>query len=368
MIEILKQLMAAYLTFWARLVLAERRPRIVGITGSVGKTTTKEAIAAVLMHPHARPLLGFVGKADNNLNSELGLPMAILRFGESPKTSVLGWLGLALIAPVRALLLMTIQAYPAVLVLEYAADRPGDIKRLVRLAPPEVAVITAVGPAHLEKFGTVDQIAKEKGCLAAAASPAGLVVLARDNSHVAAMTNRAQARVVKVPGRGVALAQAVARAVGAYFGLDARTMDDALGDFHSLHGRLQIEQVGSITVIDDTYNASPLSMELAFDTLAEVAHGGRTVAFLGEMKELGHDARRYHREVGHYAREKAQLVIGVGELAREYDANQWFATSREAAAVVHAIVRSGDLVLVKGSRSVAMERVVQALKELRGDY
>lgn len=364
MVRFLKKVMAAYLTFWARFVLAEHRPRIVAITGSVGKTTTKEAIAAVLMHPAALPIIGPAGKSENSLNSELGLPMAVLRFDRSPETSWLGWLWLAMIVPFQTLAYLTVRAYPTVLVLEYAADRPGDIGRLTRLAPPEVAVVTAVGPAHLEQLGSVERVAREKGQLIRAVAPTGLAILARDNSHVAAMSRLTAARTVMVSGRGIELAQNIARATADYFGISRKHADEALRDFQSLKGRMDIQTVGRFVVIDDTYNANPLSMELGLDTLAEISPSARRIAYLGEMKELGTHSRVYHRELGTYARPKCDVLIGVGPLTKEYRPDIWYATSQDAAAAIGDIIEPGDAVLVKGSRSVHMEHVVAAIKHL----
>lgn len=359
--NVLRNLTVGYLGFWASWVVRERKPRIVGVTGSVGKTTTKEAVAAVLSHPKARAILGLVGKSEGNLNTEIGLPLAVLRYQAAP-SSPWGWASLLVSVPLRAAALASVARYPAILVLEFAADRPGDIRRLASLAHPEVAIVTAVGPAHLELFTSVAAVANEKGQLVRAAAPDGLVVLARDNSHVAAMEDWTSATVVKVPGRGATLAQGIARRVGEYFGLPGEIADIALKDFHSLHGRLETKKIGSWTIIDDTYNANPLSMELALDTLAEHAAQGRRVAFLGDMRELGEEADRYHTEIGQYARQRVDLLIAVGEHARRYAADHWYPTSAAAAAEAASLLQAEDLVLIKGSRGIRMERIVEALE------
>lgn len=358
----IRSLFVHYLRFWASSVLRERRPRIVGVTGSVGKTTTKEAIAAVLLQPAAQPLIGLVGKSEGNLNTEIGMPLAILRYDAAPH-STLGWLALGLSVPFRAIALMSLASYPAILVLEYAADRPGDIRRLAALAHPEVAVVTAVGPAHLELFKTVTAVAREKAQLVRAAAPTGLVILARENSHVAAMEDLTHAQVKKVPGRGIELAQGVAQAVGTYFGLPQRIVTEGFKDFHSLQGRLETKRISSWSVIDDTYNANPLSMELALDTLTETAPAeSRRVAFLGDMRELGSQSEHYHRLIGEYARSRADLVIAVGDHARAYQGSHWYPTSSAAAHEAADFLRPGDHVLIKGSRGVHMEKIIDALE------
>ena len=361
-IEIAKKWTARYLFFWAGLVLAERRPRIIGVTGSVGKTTSKEAIATVLIEGARRGRIDTVGKSENNLNSELGLPLAILRFHQSPGNSLIGWLVVFVAVPFRAIMLATILAYPSILVLEYAADRPGDIARLVKLARPLVACITAVGPAHLERFGSIDRVLEEKGNLARASMPDGLVVLPKDDRVAMRVKKWAPGRVVAVPGRGLDLAVAIAIQVGRYFGVSEKVAKKVLKGFHSLHGRLEHKKIGSIEVIDDTYNANPLSMELALDTLTERAKRGvRRVAILGDMRELGPESPAFHEVIGRQARQQADLVIGVGELARYYLGQAWYPTSQQASQEIVGFLRPKDLVLVKGSRGIHMERIVQAI-------
>lgn len=371
--ESLMQLVANYLLFWAQLVLRGRRPRIVGITGSVGKTTTKEAVAAVLMHPRAKVFLGLVGKSVGNLNTEIGLPLAVLQIPAAPRDLV-SWMVLLFMVPWRVVFLTYVFDYPAILVLEYAADRPGDIKQLVRVAPPEVAVVTAVGPAHLERFGTPAHIAKEKAALVRSVLPTGLVILARDNSLTSAMSRETQAPVTQVAGRGQALSLNIARAVADYFALPRELVQEALKDFTSLEGRLSVTHWVGGLLIDDTYNANPLSMELALDTLLEQAPSGtRRVAILGDMRELGEASEDYHQRIGRYARERADVVVAVGKYAALYDGDYWYPTSLEASLAIGTLVQTGDTILVKGSRGVTMERVVVALtnkhpKEQRGTH
>lgn len=361
----MKLLLEKYLFFWARLVIAERAPRIVGVTGSVGKTTTKEAIAAVLGHDAARPFIGLVGKSNGNLNTEIGLPLAILRFSETPK-NWLGWLWLVIFLPFKTLFLITLAAYPTVLILEFAADKPGDIKKLRNLVQPDVAVVTAVGPAHLLQFKNLERVAREKSKLVHFVPPSGLVILGRDNSFTSAMSEETHATVKKIPGRGLELAQGIARAVAEYWSIPKHAVTQALADFKAVGGRLDVKNLKAFKVIDDSYNANPLSMELALDTLAEstLPQKARRVAFLGEMRELGEQSEHYHIEVGRSARQHADVVVAVGKHAQLYDGDYWFADSQSAGNNVSEIVNKGDFILVKGSRAVEMERVVHALQQL----
>jgi UDP-N-acetylmuramoyl-tripeptide--D-alanyl-D-alanine ligase len=362
----LQRLLSPYFFFWARLVLRRRRPCIVAVTGSAGKTTTKEMIAAVLMHPNARPLLGMVWKTPGNENDLVGLPMAVLGLPMHP-TSGIRSIPVLCIAPIRALLLATFASYPKILVLEYSITYRGErgMSQMARLAPPTVAVITIVGPAHLEYFESVDQIAQAKGALLQAVPPSGLVVLGEDNSYASDLARMSRAPVVQVPGRGRELAENVARAVARYFRVPEETINRAMAGFAGVERRLHQLELRSITVIDDAFNANPMSMRLGLDTLAERAlPGQRRVAILGTMAELGADAPRYHQEIATYARERADVVIGVGALARHYGPAHWFANSKECAISLAPLIEPGDYVLVKGSHSVHLDRVVDELERM----
>lgn len=353
----------AYLAIWARLVLARRRPRIVGVTGSVGKTGTKNLIAEVLMHPAAEPFTGVVWKARGNLNSNAGLPLAVLGFGRIPQ-GVLQWCSLFARVPFRAIAMARDPSYPSVLVLEYAAAWRCDVPFLAWMAPPTVAVVTAIGPAHLDRFGTVERVAAHKAALVRAVPASGLVVLGADTQHSAAMHGLSLAPVELVPGRGATLSAGVARAVAAYFGVPEPVVTAALAAAAGTAGRLQTREAGTFTVIDDAFNANPLSMRLALDTLAERAvPGQRRVAILGGMAQLGPSSVQYHREIAAYVRQRADLLVGVGALAADFAADRWFRNVAECEAQLGALLRAGDCVLVKGSHSVGLKRIARMLTE-----
>jgi UDP-N-acetylmuramoyl-tripeptide--D-alanyl-D-alanine ligase len=358
--ERLKKARIWYLHWWAYFVLRCRKPKIVAVTGSVGKTTTKELIATVLSHKNAQSIVGLVWKTYGNMNDNEGVSLAVLGFHDYPNLKDVWWL---CTLPLRAIALATIAPYPKVLVLEYGA---ADVIRNVVLAPPHVAIVTAIGPAHLEKFGTVEKIAEEKSALVRKVPiTSGLVVLGRDNSYAADMDRYTSARVVKVPGRGRTLSENIACVIAEYFGLSAELARQALAERGSVDRRLEMIEFPSFTMINDCYNANPLSMRLGLDTLSEIATPARRkVAILGMMAELGEEALRYHHEVASYARTRADVVIGVGRLAVHYAPDQWFATSEECADRVQHIVRSGDCVLVKGSFSVELELVVRRLEQI----
>jgi UDP-N-acetylmuramyl pentapeptide synthase len=334
------------------------------VTGSVGKTTTKEVIASVLSHAEARPFVGRVRKTPQNLNDNFGLPLTVLGFRRWPASRMQTgrWM---CVAPFRALKLAFFGPYADVLVLEYAVCFDGDIPALARLAPPTVAVVTAVGPAHLEVLGTIERIADAKAALVRAVPPSGLVVLGLENPYLAEMAQQTSARVVRVGGVGRSLSDNVARVVGSFFGVGHETIEAAIAATPAVRQRLRFENVGPLTLIDDTINANPLSMKLALDTLEErAASAGRKVALLGYMAELGDDAARYHEEVGAVAHARADVVVGVGPLAQHYEPSHWFETADQCVANLPRLLREKDLVLVKGSASSKMTAVATAIRNL----
>jgi UDP-N-acetylmuramoyl-tripeptide--D-alanyl-D-alanine ligase len=347
--------------WWARVVLTVRRPIIVGITGSVGKTTTTEAIRAVLQHPAARRRVGAVRATANNMNNYVGLPLIILGYQNWVSTK-LERAAFLCAAPWRALFSVLSHRYPRVLVLEYGTDRSGYMLPMVQLAPPRIAVITTVGPAHLAGLGTLAGVAREKGLLVEHADPEGLTVLGDGHDYVAELKARAAGRVIVVSGRGVELASRIARAVGEELGVPLGVISDAFARLKPPISRLNHIRVGALLVIDDTYNANPVSMTLGLDTLrSHAAPGSRKLAILGTMAELGEEAERYHEEIGRYAREVADVLVGVGALARHYAPDHWFADSPACAAGIGAIVCPGDTILVKASASVGLGQVVERL-------
>lgn len=356
-----------YLTFWASCVMRRHRPFVIGVTGSAGKSTTVAMIAAALSQPAARPIVGRVASTQNNMNCDVGLPLTLLRYNNWIKGTLLVRLMVYAATALRALRLMAVGGYPDVLVLEYAAFRDGHIRRLAGLAPPDIAVVTTIGAAHLDRLKTVDAVAREKGLLVKAAPPDGLVILGDGHDHVATLQAMARAPVVRVEGRGLDLAIGIARAVARHLGAPEEAVEGAAMHFEPPKRRLQTWRLGPFTVIDDSFNANPLSMKLALETLGETvpaAPAGRRLAVLGEMAELGDEAWRFHGEVEAVAHRHADVVIGVGDLARHYRPARWYPTSGACAEAMASLVNTGDCILVKGSHSAHMPRIVNQLKRI----
>ena len=350
-----------------RLATAWRRElgaKVIGVTGSTGKTSTKDLLKAVIAPQRA------VQASRANFNTEIGLPLEIL--AAPPGTDVL--------------------------VLEMGMRGPGQIAELARIAEPDVAVIVSIGPVHLELLGSIAAIASAKAELIAALKPGGTAVTPAGEELLAAHIRpdvdnvtfgeggdvqliRADAQAVEIDARGQRLtlrielpqahlrrnllaAVAAAQAIG--------VSPSGAIELQLSPGRGQrLALADDVTVIDDSYNANPMSMRAAVDDLvathASRAGGGRPVAVLGDMLELGPDERRFHAELGTYAGAAGvELLITAGPLAAAaaegFDGESHpVADAGEAAALAGELIAPGDTVLVKGSRGVGLELVVSAI-------
>jgi UDP-N-acetylmuramoyl-tripeptide--D-alanyl-D-alanine ligase len=322
---------------------------VVAITGATGKTTTKDILAA-LCSPLARTIA-----SEANYNNELGVPLTLGRI--EPDT--------------------------AVCIIEMGMRGLGQIAWLASFTMPDVGVITNIGPVHLELVETVENVARAKAELIEALRPGGIAVVPDDEPLLEPYLTRTDIEIrrfgsIDEPGvfrvgkRTIRLDTNYASRHQLRNTLAALTVCDALGlevpdglltvEFSPLREE-EVELAGGITLINDCYNANPLSMHAALEHLVELAGSRRRVAVLGEMAELGENAAAYHREVGEAARAAGvDELVAVGELARGYgDEATWFATAADAAEAVGGLVQPGDVVLVKGSRAVGLEAVTAKL-------
>ncbi len=337
---------------------------VVGITGSVGKTSVKDIARALLP--------GRVHANSENLNTEIGLPLTVL---EAPADTEL-------------------------LVLEMAMRGPGQIAELAAIAEPRVGVITNVGPVHVELLGSIEAVAAAKAEILAALPGDGTAVVPVDAGELEPHLDTAPNLLRFGPGGDVEVAEQrvdggvteatidtpagrarfhfpfaerhnltnalAAIAAGVALGAPLEGMADRAASigFSRFRGE-RLELGDGIVLVNDCYNANPVSMRAALDHLASI-EGARRIAVLGEMAELGPGAPTYHREVGTHARgEGIDLLIGVGEPARDYDPDELVGDPAEAAELLAAQLEPGDTILVKGSRSAGLEAVAETLAELR---
>lgn len=383
------------------MVLWHFRPKIVAITGSVGKTSTKDALATALA-----PFFS-IRKSEKSYNSDFGIPLTILGLKNAAGNPFL-WLKNIFLGAIR---ILWMRNEPQWLVLEVGAGEPGDIKRFAKILSPDIAVITRFPdiPVHVEYFSSPEAVIAEKTALAYAVKKGGILVLGSDDEKVLALKDRVSGlRVVRygvnaevevrgsyyevmyearlpvgisfmvwvneqsfsvrikgVLGQHLVRSVLAAFAVAAALGLDLARVAEAFRDFKTPPGRMRlISGVNGSLIVDDSYNASPVAMREALSALASLEVAGKKIAVLGGMAELGKFSAEEHRKVGELALRSCDKLILVGKLAKgmKLDAPvQYFETSGEAKDALARDIRAGDVVLIKGSQSVRMERVVKTL-------
>ncbi len=349
---------------------------VVGITGSVGKTSVKELCHAVLATKFV------TARSLGNYNTAIGLPLSF--FAAPPDTTHF--------------------------VAEMGMSAPGEIRQMTAIAPPAVAVITTIGPSHLERLGSMQAIARAKGEILEGLVAGGTAILNHDDARVRELGQRLglprvrwygrhpgvdavieEARLdgnatlmtlrtedgrlsIRLPWLGVHQADNVAAAVltGQVFGIEGETMLRGLETVPTEASRIRVYQAGLVTILEDAYNSSPASAKAALEVLA--VRSGRRVAVLGDMLELGEAEENGHREIGAYCAGRADWVVGVGQRARwlvdEALRNRlaavWLAARDEARALLEAELRPGDTVLIKASRGMALEQIGADLRRWGG--
>ncbi len=442
-----KSILQGILAYLARATIRKYRPVIIGITGSVGKTSTREAVFAVLKKKYR------VRTAEKNYNNEIGLPLTILGIPHYGK-NILGWL-YGLIRANRRIVWHA--SYPEVLVLEYGVDRPGDMDYLLSIARPDIAIVTAIGdiPVHVEFFEDPEELIKEKTKLVSSLPQDGYAILNHDDYAVYDMKEKTDAKVftfgseehadlrlvnyqmlvtkdaklgdipeginfkiehggkvIPIKLRGAfgmphAYAASAAAATGLTMNMNFVEISQALEDYIPPAGRLRLlKGIKDSLILDDTYNAAPESMRAALDTLKALP-GKRKIAVLGDMLEIGKYAEQAHRAIGDKAAEFVDVLFTVGLRAKfiadEYrlhrrperhpdshpersegslgpsadasgrptgsDSSQKlrmtisgrcevFDDSVSAGRALDPLTREGDLILIKGSQSIRMEKAV----------
>ena len=345
--------------------------KVIAITGSNGKTSTKDFVAAVLARKFR------VTKTEGNFNNHVGLPQTMLAAKRDDEIAV--W--------------------------EIGMNHPGEIAALAKLAAPDIGIITNVGVAHIEFMGTREAIAEEKGALAEAIAATGSLILNADDPFTESISKRTRAKILlagiengsvravditqsatgseftilegahrcraQLPVPGIHMVQnaMLAVAAGRVFGVSIEECAVGLASTPLTKARLQIREISGIQFIDDSYNANPDSMKAALRTLVELDSDGRRIAVLGEMGELGAESEHGHRDVGEAAAAlRIDELIAVGPIgasiahaAEKAGLKNSVAVNsqEEAAELLEKSAAPGDLVLIKGSRSARMERVLE---------
>jgi len=408
----MKKLLQLKLRILARLILKRYQPTIIGITGSIGKTSAKEAVYHVLKTKFS------VRTNFKNYNNEIGLPLTIIG-RESPGRDLFGWF--VLLWQALGLIIFKSKKYPKILVLEMGVDRPGDMDYLTAIAPPDVAIVTAVSYSHMEYFGSLNNIKKEKQRLVESLPPQGLAILNFDSAPVKEMTEVSKARILsygikqeadlraqdiiynftrdnydfaginfKLNNQGSIVpvsmknvmseptlyAALAATAVGLYFEMNLVEISAALHNFTSPPGRMNLlPGIKHSFIIDDTYNSSPEAAASAVKILSriKVDAQAKKYAVIGDMLEIGAYTEEGHRLIGRLIQEEGiDILVAVGERARDFirgakDAGLedeqifYFDKAEEAGRFLQNRIKEGDVLLIKGSQGARMEKIVKEL-------
>ncbi len=410
-----KKIVTHILRVESKLVLWKYKPKVIAITGSVGKTSTKDAVYAVISG------ISYVRKSEKSYNSEIGLPLTILgcpNGWNNPFTWILNILkGLWLfIWPHK---------YPKWLVLEVGIGKPGDMHRTASWLKSDVVIITSIGstPPHIEFFDSLKHLVEEKSGLIKTLKKDGLLILNNDDEVVSQMKSKTKSLVMTfgfkedsdvrgssdsifytneglpaqtgipeglifridesgrslpvviegVFGRNHVYASLAALALSSGLKLNMLEAVHKLKNYNVPPGRMRLlKGINGSFIIDDTYNSSPFACEFALKTLKEVKAPGRKIAVLGDMLELGKHTEEAHKNIGKIAKENVDILIVVGPRAKkikegaiEAGMNEEniceFLDSKEAGAFLKTFVIENDLVLIKGSQGMRMERVVEAV-------
>lgn len=393
----MNKLLFSYLKYWATGYLKRVNPEIIAITGSVGKTSTKEAIFEVVNSGFP----GKIRKSIGNLNNETGAPLAILNYSYSPK-NILSWLSIIVSAPFKSFFLKKSQF----LILELAADKPGDIKYLTSFIKPEIAVLTAIGPSHLEKFGSLEKIIEEKSEILKSLPASGHAVLNLDDPYVRKLSYggrwqkityaiienaNVMARSISyeidafkpkckfkikssknnfllqqnnLGGKANVLASLAAVGVGEILSISSEKIKLGLEKLKPEKHRLNVVSgKNNSIIIDDSYNANPMSMIASLEIIRELPCKGKKIAVLGDMLEQGGNSEKAHKEIGNIARSSVDKLFSIGEEAKKYKANIHFENIEKAKKYLLENIQESDIILIKASRGIGLDRLVSEIRK-----
>ncbi|OIO17391.1 hypothetical protein COV56_01745 [Candidatus Kuenenbacteria bacterium CG11_big_fil_rev_8_21_14_0_20_37_9] len=401
----MKKIIQSILKILAQTILKKYKPDVIGVTGSVGKTTTKLAIKMILDGDFN------VRASEGNYNTEIGVPLSIIGIQSAGK-SAFGWF--VILIKALGLIIKKNREYPDILVLEMAADHPGDIKYLVEFCHPKIGIITAVGPTHLEFFDDVQGVLREKANMVNFLESDQAAILDFDDKEVMSLENKTKARVITyglkegaqirasnilvdkvnggicfqleydgahvpvsspdVLGKPQVYAALAGSALGIYYGMNLIKIAERIKKIKALPGRLRLlPGIKGTRIIDDSYNSSPIALNAALEILLHMNCTGEKWAVLGDMLELGNYTEQAHMEMGEtVARTGIDYMVCVGErshgalsAAKNYGMNPdrmfHFDNAAESAKFVQDRIQTGDLILVKGSRDMHCENIVREI-------
>lgn len=408
--DFFKKIVVLIITLEAKFVLQRYKPRVVSITGNVGKTSTKDAVYTVMSHFFK------TRKSEKSFNSEIGLPLTILGLKNAWNNPFLWtWNILA-----GALKIIWAPGYPEWLILEVGADKPGDILSVSKWLRSDVVVMTRIAdiPVHIEQFKDQKEVVKEKSYLIRTLKNGGMLILNNDDPSIIKLKDKTDNRKLtfgfeegsdllasnyhvvyeadELMPKGIAFkvdhlggnfpvrlngvfgkqnvyTALAAFAVGVSQELNFVKMIDALRDHSGPPGRFKpLHGINNTLVIDDTYNSSPVALEMALQSFSELKSSGRKIAVLGDMLELGDFTEEAHKKIGKIIPDICHVLVtsgkkgalfadGARQAGMKEEDIKIFESSSLAAEFMRGYIKEGDIVLVKGSQGARMERVVEAI-------
>ncbi len=410
----MKNLLKYILRILSKLILRKYKPEIIAITGSVGKTSAKEAIGQILTKKFR------VRRTSGNLNNEIGVPLTIIGFKESPNKSFFGWLNVFRRA--IYILIFRYKKYPNKLIIEMGADHPGDIEYLVNFIHVSIAVLTKISKVHVEFFKSIEGVLNEKKKIFSNLSKDSYAVLNNDDERVSSLKKELNCKtitfgiknesdvwatdlqIVKKEGvlgmnfkirysgnvvpvfipDSLGLAQVYAflsaATIGLIYGMNLVEISIFAKDYISPYGRTRlIRGIKDSHIIDDTYNSNPDALKVALDLLFDMKDViiGKKIAVLGDMLELGDESMELHKEIGKYILEKQDLdyVLTIGDNSKHifnylkensFNRSYHFEVQEKLIEYLKSIVEKDSLILIKGSQGARMELVVKAIMKSPG--
>jgi UDP-N-acetylmuramoyl-tripeptide--D-alanyl-D-alanine ligase len=413
----MNKIMRFILKIIAKLILLKYKPEVIGITGSIGKTSTKDAAYSVLSTKFN------VRSSLKNYNNEIGLPLTIIGI-ESPGKSLIKWLKLKI--KFLKLIIFKDENYPKILILEMGVDHPGDMDYLMSIVKCNIGVITMIAPVHLEYFGSIGKIQNEKGLLIKNLKDNGWAIINYDNDKSREMAELSRNKIItygfdekadvraqellfsfydksnenagiknlagvsfklgykgsfvpvmlpNVIGKAVVYSALAGAAVGIAYGLNLIEISESLKFYQPPKGRMNIiKGYNNSLIIDDTYNSSPQAVMAALDLINDMpVQSANKIAILGDMLELGSYSEQGHKEVGRYLFKNGitKLIIvgersldiakGAKESGMSAENITHFSEAEAAGRYVKTIISQGDLIFIKGSQGIRMEKAVKEI-------